>query len=424
MKAYEETIRKYYKYQYRTFTQPTLISNNYLGGESFAVSAEYEYNNTYWAYHGLDNTGWLGAQANNWYIFYNPNPLKVTKLTFSQISNNYIQKYDLYGSNDNSTWTKIESYNQGSGTVSNDISNEIYYNYYKIQTTSIYTRAAFCNLIITADEKYPVVSTSSDYDFYKDVKEYKIVSDVTEHDVSTKTFRARASLQEWTVPSGITELHVDCVASKGYRDNAGKGGRVQCDLTVTPNQTLYFVVGEIPTVDKPASYNASDIRTDNTGITDTTSLNSRILVAGGGGGGSSNYGGYDGGGEQALPLSHISLDNDLVSPTGGTQETGGLDGGDNGSHGNRGQRGSFGLGGNSGNNGAGSGGAGWYGGGGGGNHRGNNCGGGGGSSYTDTTLCSNVVHTQGYNDDEGYITITANGSWKEYTTDYKAFNIK
>lgn len=172
-KASKQTVRHYYKYQYKTFNQPTLTQNNYLGGDLFAVAAEYEYYNTYWAYHGLDSTGWLGNQALNWYVFYNPNPLKVTNLTFSQISNNYIQKYDLYGSNDNSTWTKIGSYNQGSGTVSNDISNSTYYNYYKIQATSYATRTAFCNLIITADEKYSVESTSSDYDFYKDVDEYK-----------------------------------------------------------------------------------------------------------------------------------------------------------------------------------------------------------------------------------------------------------
>lgn len=33
-------------------------------------------------------------------------------------------------------------------------------------------------------------------------------------------------------------------------------------------------------------------------------------------------------------------------------------------------------------------------------------GGGGGSSYTDSTLCTDVVHTQGYQNGAGYITIT------------------
>ena len=212
-----------------------------MGGDSFAVAAEYEYYNTYWAYHGLDNTGWLGAQANNWYIFYNPNPLKVTKLTFSQISNNYIQKYDLYGSNDNSTYTKIGSYNQGSGTVSNDISNSIYYNYYKIQATSYVTRTAFCNLIITADEKYPTESTSSDYDFYKDVEIY---------DAQKKTVRHYYKYQysSWTRPNLTSDgtLGGDSFACAGGNANPylAFDGNTSTYLQIYTNaettKTLYF----------------------------------------------------------------------------------------------------------------------------------------------------------------------------------------
>lgn len=52
------------------------------------------------------------------------------------------------------------------------------------------------------------------------------------------------------------------MASRGASPNAtgGLGGRVQCDLTVTPKQTLYIMVGDIPTSGITASYNASDIR--------------------------------------------------------------------------------------------------------------------------------------------------------------------
>jgi len=265
------------------------------------------------------------------------------------------------------------------------------------------------------------------YDFYKDVNvnSYKIISTITEYDVSTKTFRAGASLQEWTVPSGITKLHVDCVASRGRNGKAGGGygGRVECDLTVTSGQTLYFVVGNIP-LENSSYYNASDIRTNNSGITNTTSLNSRLIVAGGGGSGGDadrNYfsnGGNGGGltGENGVSGRNAS------GGRGGTQTAGGA--GSSGGSNAGGSAGQLGLGGNGGN-GGGVGGAGYYGGGGGGTDGHNSqywrSGGGGGSSYTDSTLCSNVVHTQGYNNDEGYITITANGSWKEYTTNYKAF---
>lgn len=40
------------------------------------------------------------------------------------------------------------------------------------------------------------------------------------------------------------------------------------------------------------------------------------------------------------------------------------------------------------------------------NSGGTRAGGGGGSSYADSTVCSNVVHTQGYNDADGYVTLT------------------
>ena len=212
----------------------------------------------------------------------------------------------------------------------------------------------------------------------------------------------------WTVPEGVTLLHIDCVASKGYyydygtyssgNGRAGKGGRVECDLKVIPEQKLYFTVGEIPTDRRIAMYNASDIKINGTELTD------RIIVAGGGGNGNSDKdepnsplcypsSGGDGGGlvgrDGSTPSSF-----DLYG-RGGTQTEGGT------------PKGEFGLGG-IGNN---AGGAGWYGGGGGSylyhHSQTRNIdyfgGGGGGSSYTDPILCSNIIHTQGYNDTEGYI---------------------
>lgn len=223
------------------------------------------------------------------------------------------------------------------------------------------------------------------------------------------TFTPSSEIQSFTIPAGTRKVHIDCVASKGRNGKAtgGKGGRVQCDLNVTAGQTLYVVVGDIPPSNS-SYYNASDIRTDNTGISDTTSLQSRILVAGGGGSGGDadrNYfsnGGNGGGltGEQGVG------GRNAAGGQGGTQTAGGSGswGGSNAG----GSRGSLGLGGNGGN-GGGVGGAGYYGGGGGGTdgHKAKywRSGGGGGSSYTNEN-CQNVVHTQGYNDGAGYITIS------------------
>lgn len=225
----------------------------------------------------------------------------------------------------------------------------------------------------------------------------------------TFTWQAGTTFAEYTVPNYVSKIKVDCVASKGNDGNrtGGAGGRVQCVLDVTPNQTFYITVGDVPSSQSP-SYNAADIRTDNTGITDTTSLQSRLIVAGGGGNGSTvsdtpAVGGAGGG----LTGGQGGNGNLCTGGGGGTQSAGGSRGGTSAGYPIYGNSGTFGLGG-SGYNG-GTGGAGWYGGGGGsggGTYYTFVCsGGGGGSSYTDETLCSDVVHTQGYQDGAGYITI-------------------
>lgn len=236
------------------------------------------------------------------------------------------------------------------------------------------------------------------------------------------TFNPSSSLQNFTIPPGVTKIHVDCVASKGqdssasYISKGGKGGRVQCDLSVNGGDTLYIMVGAIPTNGSTASYNASDIRIGG------NTINDRIIVAGGGGGASvgsvyayvGQANGGDGGGTTGGTGGMANMPSGRAA-TGGTQSAGG-----SGAYGafyvvSQGQDGTLGLGGN-GNTYTGlacCGGAGYYGGGGGcslsfasedGGFAGA-CGGGGGSSYTSSN-CSNVVHTQGYNDGAGYVTIS------------------
>lgn len=221
------------------------------------------------------------------------------------------------------------------------------------------------------------------------------------------TWQAGTTLQAYQVSKYCNKIHVDCVGSAGYNANTpGKGGRVQCDMDVTGGQILYITVGARPSSRNTASYNAADIRTNNAGVTNTTSLQSRLIVAGGGG----SYGNQSGSGGNGGGLTGQNGQGaDGKSGYGGTQSAGGS-GGAAGTAGNRGQNGSLGLGGN-GASGSGSGGAGYYGGGGGGNSQyfeTNGGNGGGGSSYT-SSACSNIVHTQGYRNGAGYITITEIG---------------
>ena len=248
----------------------------------------------------------------------------------------------------------------------------------------------------------------------------------------TNTFNTSSSFQEYSVPDGVTEIKVDCVGSKGANYSTatgGKGGRVQCVLPVTPGQMLYVYVGATNADPKISEYNASDIRTDNTGVTNTTSLNSRLIVAAGGGSASESlYNGGDGGGlTGANGSGRIN-----TYGNGGTQSAGGarghttLDG----------SNGTLGLGGNGWNSTSimyedypkgGCGGAGLYGGGGGGTFQLGNSSptagsGGGGSSYA-TSTCFNVVHTAGYRNGQGYVTITADVPSTESDYDFRTETI-
>ena len=239
-----------------------------------------------------------------------------------------------------------------------------------------------------------------------------------------QTFGYTGNFQEFVVPTGLYKMRCEVVAARGqqgwssantgwYYAPPGKGGKVDCVLSVTPGQILYVYVGyagpDQTNFDcQTPKYNASDIRTNNTGILDASSLQSRLVVAGGGGNGAkqaNNYGWYAGDGGGLIGGTGSG------SGAGGTQTAGGAhaQGGD----GHDGADGGFGLGGaaNVGFNvfPAGAGGAGWYGGGGGASYwfsgsYANSQAGGGGSSYTHPTLCTNVVHTQGANNEmTGYV---------------------
>ncbi|MBF9220183.1 tail fiber domain-containing protein [Hymenobacter ruricola] len=229
----------------------------------------------------------------------------------------------------------------------------------------------------------------------------------------------------WTVPPGVTSVQVDMAGARGRTiDNCsncyrgGAGGRVQATLAVTPGQVLTIVVGGdrgyiTTSLYQDGGYNgggrgsepgggATDIRIGGTALTD------RVLVAGGGGGSGFYARGGPGGGLTGGTGLLPSAGNPTGVPgTGGTQTAGGADGtppaqfcycssipatlglgasmdGDGASHGAAG------------------GGGGYYGGG----ASYGNAGAGGGSSYADPAKTSNVVHTQGYRNGAGYVTLS------------------
>ena len=72
-------------------------------------------------------------------------------------------------------------------------------------------------------------------------------ADGTDQDVYTYTYTG--AVQTFTVPAGVTSISVDAYGASGTTvsaGQAGKGGRVQANLTVTPGDTLYLYVGEAP----------------------------------------------------------------------------------------------------------------------------------------------------------------------------------
>ena len=260
-----------------------------------------------------------------------------------------------------------------------------------------------------------VESTKEDFDYYTT----KIIAYdpyFAKYERISQVFSV-GNLQTYIVPENVTKLNVACRASRGANSEdgtilGGGGGSVVCDLDVTPNQTLYITVGNIPSSAGTPSYNASDIRIFGTG------LENRIIVAGGGGsaawrrgtGTGGKGGGLTGGAGKDQDYAHAGK--------GGTQSVGGAGGSVDlvtSQWSSAGGAGSLGMGGTSDNHVnhyaiGGCGGAGYYGGGGGGGmhtaHYNKAAGGGGGSSYTDDTLCDNVVHLQGVNNGEGYVKIS------------------
>ena len=213
-------------------------------------------------------------------------------------------------------------------------------------------------------------------------------------------FSAKNDFQTFIVPNFCTHIDIDMAAAKGYGSTGG-GGRVQCRMTVHGGQILYVWAGIVPTANNNSTYNASDIRTDNTGKLDTTSLQSRLVTAGGAG---SQRGGTGGAGGN--PNGSSGGNNGKGTGGGGATQSKGGGAGSGTVFPSSGAAGKFGLGGQST---GGAGGAGWYGGGSGGSGSYGDTqygGGGGGSSYCNPDYCTDIIYTGGYNKGPGYVKIT------------------
>ena len=261
----------------------------------------------------------------------------------------------------------------------------------------------------------------------------------------SQTFNYTGSVQQFTVPAGVTSITVDLLGASGGNSDGtasilgtgtnagGLGGRTQTVLTVTSGQVLDIYVGGqggfgaapanaggfngggngdsyfdtfgfgFGTVYGGGGGGASDIRTQG------GTFANRLAVAGGGGGAGYNTEAGNNGGWAADPNGQNGLFDTGLDITwvglGATQSAGGT-GATNLGLGNFGQQpsGTFGLGGNA-NNGSGT-----CGGGGGGGYYGGGAssfgGAGGGSSYVTPSGSSGIVYTPNVNTGNGTVTIS------------------
>lgn len=178
--AYKTGKRKYYKYVFQDWTQPTnMTSAGTMGGDSFAVAqSSVHTSHDFWKLFSDSDLGWHSAAGlPQWVSWYNPNPLKVTNLFFDGTSAGNIGNVIVQACDDNSSWIDIVSFSNTNSTEDFEIdlsSNNEAYKYWRIYITSCYyiTGGKYYPLInrgftITAQEEVAVESTSSDYDYYE-----------------------------------------------------------------------------------------------------------------------------------------------------------------------------------------------------------------------------------------------------------------
>ena len=190
-KSVTTPVRKYYKYQDVAWTQPILTWNGFMGYDDFAVASTSNGNGTQ-PWHLFADTmqtyGWTSANTAypHTYTIFSKIPLNITNIQVTNYSTvGYFPKnWVIYGSNDNSNWAELNSgentNNTANATWNIATNTNSYYNYYKIEFTNHLSGSGYTIRIglftLTATQKVAVESTSSDYDFYKDITEYKAVA--------------------------------------------------------------------------------------------------------------------------------------------------------------------------------------------------------------------------------------------------------
>ena len=126
------------------WTQPVLSSNGTLGGSEYGVAYSSQegtaaYMAAYYAFNDFTNSNycWSPSGYPSWITFYSPNPLNITSVDFKFSALSWTEimpECNAYGSNDNSSWTLLGSYNNNStATITLYLNNTNAYKYYKYE---------------------------------------------------------------------------------------------------------------------------------------------------------------------------------------------------------------------------------------------------------------------------------------------------
>lgn len=201
IKTYCTTQRTYYKYVYNDFVQPTLTENGKFGGDSFAVAYSHStnasglngsaYGNAYNYFQ--PNTDRLRmyrdeAKIYGWIVMYFPDAIRPTSFYIrangtasdsSKIYNNAI--YGGTGPGDTTvllgTFSNVGKNEEATFNLSNVTD---YYHYLvwrfgnggSARNDACYVKS----LLISGVTRKPVISTSSDYDYYVDTVQPYIIN--------------------------------------------------------------------------------------------------------------------------------------------------------------------------------------------------------------------------------------------------------
>lgn len=104
---------------------------------------------------------------------------------------------------------------------------------------------------------------------------------------TAQTFGATGTVQNWTVPAGVTQVYVDIAGAQGGASYGGGGGGAELtgNISVTPGSTLHIIAGSYGTNGSVYSRGAGG---GGGSFVYTTPDQSGILAAAGGGGGAAS----------------------------------------------------------------------------------------------------------------------------------------